>query len=63
VWAEVLHSLRGSPTGRPTARKQLIEASKFRAVVDRTYPMSEAAEAHRYVDSWRKAGNVVLTIP
>jgi NADPH:quinone reductase-like Zn-dependent oxidoreductase len=43
--------------------KQLIEAGEFRAVVDRVYPMDQAAEAHRYVETWRKAGNVVLTIP
>jgi NADPH:quinone reductase-like Zn-dependent oxidoreductase len=43
--------------------KELIEAGEFRAVVDRTHPMSEVVEAHRYVESWRKAGNVVLTIP
>ena len=43
--------------------KQLIEAGEFRAVVDRRYPMSEVVEAHRYVETWRKAGNVVLTIP
>jgi NADPH:quinone reductase-like Zn-dependent oxidoreductase len=43
--------------------KELIEAGTFRPVVDRTYPMEEAAEAHRYVETWRKRGNVVLTIP
>jgi NADPH:quinone reductase-like Zn-dependent oxidoreductase len=43
--------------------KQLIEAGEFRAVIDRRYPMSEVVEAHRYVETWRKAGNVVLTIP
>jgi NADPH:quinone reductase-like Zn-dependent oxidoreductase len=43
--------------------KELIEAGQFRAVIDRRYPMSEVVEAHRYVESWRKAGNVVLTIP
>ena len=42
--------------------KGLIEAGEFRAVVDRSYPMDQAAEAHRYVETWRKAGNVVLTI-
>ena len=41
----------------------LIESGEFRAVIDRTYPMSEVVEAHRYVESWHKAGNVVLTIP
>ena len=43
--------------------KALIEAGEFRAVIDRRYPMDQVAEAHRYVETWRKAGNVVLTIP
>ena len=43
--------------------KELIEAREFRAVIDRRYPMSDVVEAHRYVESWHKAGNVVLTIP
>jgi NADPH2:quinone reductase len=43
--------------------KGLIEAGEFRAVVDRVYPMSDVVEAHRYVETWHKAGNVVLTIP
>jgi NADPH:quinone reductase-like Zn-dependent oxidoreductase len=42
--------------------KALIEAREYRPVVDRTYPMAEVAEAHRYVEAWHKAGNVVLTI-
>ena len=42
--------------------KELIEAGALRPVIDRTYPMAEVAEAHRYVETWRKAGNVVLTI-
>jgi NADPH:quinone reductase-like Zn-dependent oxidoreductase len=43
--------------------KELIEAGEFRAVIDRRYPMTDVVEAHRYVETWRKAGNVVLTIP
>jgi NADPH:quinone reductase-like Zn-dependent oxidoreductase len=42
--------------------KELIEAGKYRAVIDRRYQMDQVAEAHRYVETWRKAGNVVLTI-
>jgi NADPH:quinone reductase-like Zn-dependent oxidoreductase len=42
--------------------KELIEAGKYRAVVDRTFPLEDVVEANRYVDSWQKAGNVVLAI-
>jgi NADPH:quinone reductase-like Zn-dependent oxidoreductase len=43
--------------------RELIEQGRFRPVIDRRYPMSEVVEAHRYVETWRKAGNVVLTVP
>ena len=42
--------------------KDLIEAGEFRAVVDSHDPMEQVSEAHRYVETWRKAGNVVLTM-
>ncbi len=42
--------------------KQLIEAGKYRAVVDRSYPMEEVIAATRYVETEHKTGNVVLTI-
>jgi NADPH:quinone reductase-like Zn-dependent oxidoreductase len=42
--------------------RELLEAGEYRAVVDRTYPLEEVIEANRYVDSWQKAGSVVLTV-
>ena len=42
--------------------KDLVEARKFRAVIDRTYPLEDVVEATRYVETEQKTGNVVLTI-
>ncbi len=42
---------------------RLAEAGEIRPVIDRTYDLDDIVEAHRYVDSGRKRGNVVLRIP
>ena len=42
--------------------KGLIEAGAYRAVLDRAYPLEDVVEAHRYVETQQKVGNVVLTV-
>jgi len=42
--------------------KELVEAGKYRPVIDRSYDLDDVVEATRYVESGQKTGNVVLRI-
>jgi NADPH:quinone reductase-like Zn-dependent oxidoreductase len=39
-----------------------MEEGKYRPVIDRTYSLEQVVEAHRYVETHQKTGNVVLTV-
>ena len=59
-----LHPFRGTkdPGDRVVVVKELIEAGKITPVIDRTYPLSEAPEAIRYLASGQARGKIVITV-
>jgi alcohol dehydrogenase len=42
--------------------KRLAESGELKPVIDRSYPLEEIVEAHRYVDAGHKRGNVIVTV-
>ncbi|MEU8612139.1 NAD(P)-dependent alcohol dehydrogenase [Actinoplanes sp. NPDC048791] len=69
-------ALRTAITGGPRVRtgmsvrkhaalaelRDLLARDELRVIIDRSYPLADLAEAHRYVDSGHKTGNVVITL-
>lgn len=57
--------IAGPATGRAEDLRflaRLAETGEYKPVIDRRYPFEQIAAAHRYVDSGRKRGNVVITL-
>lgn len=56
-----LNSIKIKPEELASLLK-IVQTGKVRPVIDRTYPLEQIVEAHRYVDKGHKKGNVVITV-
>ncbi len=59
---KALFAFAGEKVEELNTLREMIEASQIRSVIDKVYPMEEAAEAHRRVETEQRIGSVVIAL-